>query len=56
MGRNILKMGENRALREEFGPKGSEVVGDWRQLLNEEPHKLCASLDIIRVIKSRKLR
>jgi hypothetical protein len=43
-------------LRREFGPKGEEMTGDWRRLHNEELHNLYASPDIIRVIKSRKMK
>jgi hypothetical protein len=35
-----------------FGVKGEEVAGSWRRLHNEELHKLYASRNIIRVIKS----
>jgi hypothetical protein len=35
-----------------FGPKREEVAGGWRTLHNEELHKLYASPDILRVIKS----
>jgi hypothetical protein len=31
---------ENRVLRKTFGPKRDEIMGDWRKLHNEEPHKL----------------
>jgi hypothetical protein len=46
---------ETRVLRRIFGPKGEEVVGGWRRLLNEELHNLYTSPNIIRVIKSRKM-
>jgi hypothetical protein len=39
-----------------FRPKREEVAGGWRILHNEELHNLYASLDIIRVIKSRRTR
>jgi hypothetical protein len=51
-----LRMSENRMLRRIFGPKRDEVTGGWRKLHNEELHNLYSSLDIIRVIKSRKMR
>ena len=45
----------NRILRRIFGPKRDEN-GEWRKLHNEELHSLYRSLNIVRVIKSRKLR
>jgi hypothetical protein len=47
---------ENRVLRRIFGPKRHEVTGDWRKLHNEELHNLCSSPDILRMIKSRRMR
>jgi hypothetical protein len=46
-----LKAFGNRVLRRIFGPEREEVVGGWRRLHNEELHKLCASPNIIRLIK-----
>jgi hypothetical protein len=37
-------------------PKRDEVTGDWRKLHNEELHNLYSSPDIIRMIKSRRIR
>jgi hypothetical protein len=51
-----LRVFENRALRRIFGPKREEVAGGWRRLHNEELHNLHTSPDIIRVIKSRRMR
>jgi hypothetical protein len=48
--------GENSVPRRLFRPKREEVVGGWRRLHNEELHNLYASPDIIRVIKSRRMR
>jgi hypothetical protein len=42
-------------LRRIFGPK-REVNGSWRKLHNDELHSLYSSLNIVRVIKSRRLR
>jgi hypothetical protein len=39
-----------------FGPKTVEVTGEWRRLHNEELNGLYSSLNIIRVIKSRRMR
>jgi hypothetical protein len=47
---------ENRLLRRIFGPKRSEVSGEWRKLHNEELHDLYFSSSIIRIIKSRMMR
>jgi hypothetical protein len=47
---------ENRVLRRIFGLKRAEVTGGWRKLHNEGPHKLYASPNIIRVIKSSTMR
>jgi hypothetical protein len=46
-----LRVFENRVLRRIFGPKREEVAGGRRILCNKELHKLCAPLNIIRVIK-----
>jgi hypothetical protein len=47
---------ENRVLRRIFGPKRDEVTGECRRLHNKELHALYTSPNIIRVIKSRRLR
>jgi hypothetical protein len=41
---------------ERLGPKRGEVVGGWSRLHNEELHNIHASPNIIKVIKSRKMR
>jgi hypothetical protein len=43
-------------LRKIFGPKRDEVTGEWRKLHNGELHNLYSSPDIIRQIKSRRMR
>jgi hypothetical protein len=43
-------------LRRIFGPKRDEVIGKWRRLHNKELYALYSSPNIIRVIKSRRLR
>ena len=50
-----LKVFENRIPRRIFGPKTDEN-GEWRRLHSEELHSLYHSLNIVRVIKSRRLR
>jgi hypothetical protein len=47
---------ENRVLRRIFGPMRDEVAGDWRKLHNEELHNWYSSPNIIRMIKSRRMR
>jgi len=39
---HTLRVFENRVLRGTFGPKGAQVIGDWRRLHNEELHNLYA--------------
>jgi hypothetical protein len=51
-----LRVFQNRVLRRLFGPKRDEVTGEWRKLHNEELHILYSSTDIIRQIKSRRMR
>jgi hypothetical protein len=46
----------NRVLRRIFGAKRDEVTGEWRKLHSGELHNMYSSLDIIRQIKSRRMR
>jgi hypothetical protein len=43
-------------LRRVFGPKKDEVTGDWRKLHNEELNDLYSLPNIVRVVKSRRMR
>jgi len=47
---------ENRVLRKIFGSKRDDIIGEWRKLHNEELSDLYSSPNIIRVIKSRRMR
>ena len=51
-----LRVFENRVLRRVFGPKRDEITGEWRKLHNEEFNDLYCSPNIVRVIKSRRMR
>ena len=43
-------------MRRIFGPRRDEVTGQWRRLHNEELNGLYFSPNIVRVIKSRRMR
>jgi hypothetical protein len=47
---------ENRVLRRVFGPKRDAVTGEWRKLHNEELNDLYSLPNILRVVKSRRMR
>jgi hypothetical protein len=51
-----LRVSQSRVLRRIFGPKRDEVTGEWRKLHNEELHNLYSSPNIIRTIKSRRMK
>jgi hypothetical protein len=51
-----LRVFENRVLRGMFGPKRDEVTGEWRKLHNEELNNLYSLPNIVRVVKSRRMR
>jgi hypothetical protein len=50
-----LRVFENRVLRRIFGPKREED-GSWKKLHNDDLHNLYSSPNIVRVIKSRRMR
>jgi hypothetical protein len=47
---------ENKVLRRVFGPKRDEVTGEWRKLHSEELNDLYSLPNIVRVVKSRRMR
>jgi hypothetical protein len=51
-----LRVFENRMLRRIFGPKRDEVTWALRKLHNEELNDMYSSPNIVRVIKSRRMR
>ena len=51
-----LRVFENRVLRRVFGPKRDEVTGEWRKLHNEELSDVCSLPNIVRMVKSRRMR
>jgi len=54
--RRRLKVFENRVLSRIFVPKRDEITGEWRKPHNEELNNLYSSPNIVRVIKSRRMR
>ena len=51
-----LRVFDNRVLRKVFGPKRDEVTGEWRKLHYEELNDLYSLPNIVRVVKSRRMR
>jgi hypothetical protein len=51
-----LRAFENTVLTRIFGSKTDEVAGEWRSLHKEDLNDLYSSSNIIRVIKSRRMR
>jgi hypothetical protein len=47
---------ENRMLRRIYGPKREEFAGGLRKLHKEKLHNLYSSPNVIRMIKSRRIR
>ena len=51
-----LRVFENTVLRRIFGPKRAEVTREWGKLHNKELNDPYSTLNIIKVIKSRRMR
>jgi hypothetical protein len=51
-----MRVFENWVLKRIFGPKRDKVTGEWRKLHNDELNNLYSSPNIVRVIKSRRMR
>ena len=51
-----LRVFENMVLRRIFGPRRDEATGEWRRMHNEEQSDFYSSPNIVRVIKSRRMR
>jgi len=51
-----LRVFENMVLRRIFGPRRDEITGEWRRLHDEELNDLYSSPNMVRVIKSRRMR
>jgi hypothetical protein len=51
-----LRVFKNRVLRKVFGRKRDEMTGERRKLHNEELNDLYSLPNIVRVVKSRRIR
>ena len=47
---------ENKMFRRIFGAKRDKITGEWRKLYNIELHALYCSPNIIKKLKSRRLK
>jgi len=51
-----LRVFENKILRKIYGPKRDEMTGEWRRLHNDELYGLYDSPNVVKIMKSRRLR
>ena len=51
-----LRVFENMVLRRIFGPGRDELTGEWMKLHSEELNDLYSSPNVVRVVKSRRMR
>jgi hypothetical protein len=51
-----MRVFEDRVLSRIFGPRGNEVSRDWRKLQNEEFHNLYSSPNIVKIVKSWRIK
>jgi hypothetical protein len=51
-----MRVSENSMLRRIFGPKRDEVTGELKKLHTEELSDLYSSPNIVRMIKSRRIK
>ena len=51
-----MKVFENMVLRRIFGHRSDEITGEWRRLHKEKLNDLYSSPNIVRVIKSRRMK
>jgi hypothetical protein len=51
-----VRVFENKVLRRICGPKRNKVAGEWRKLYNEKLNNIYSSSNIVRMIKSRRMK
>jgi hypothetical protein len=51
-----LRVFENRVLKRVFGPKTDKVTGEWRKLHKEDLSDLYSLPNIVRAVKSKRMR
>jgi hypothetical protein len=51
-----LRVSKSRVPRKIFGSNRDEITGGWRKLHNEECHNLYFFTNMVRMIKSRRLK